>query len=500
MRVLGIRLFAFLVISVWLAGHSTAFAQMPLAGEPIDSTLKGGISNAPITLTPGAKSIGPLTLQDAVNTALKNYPAIRESEARIESAKANVSLSKTSYLPSVSFFEQTDRATDNKVNGQFLPELGLASISGPEHTYQTFNSAWYTAFGTYISWQPFDFGLRKANVTVARSGVTQAGTALTLTRFDVASRAATSYLNLLAALKFVLTAETNIHRLQVVETYVHDLVRVGLRPGADESRVQAQLAAATVALTQAEAQAEENRAVLAQNMGLAGQTVIINGGDMVQVPLETIIPTLPLANHPLLINQQTTIHTIQLREVALKRTVFPVFSLVAGLNDRGSGLDENANFTGGVRGLYPTRPNGIVGLLINYTPTDRIANRDQQKIELGNEHAERARYDEMAEEIVGRRAQASVELTSAMRVARETPVELAAARTAELQIRSRYKAGFGTIVDIADVERVLAEAEINDSLARLKVWSALLDESISQGSLTPFMTLLSSQTPMKGTP
>jgi hypothetical protein len=42
-------------------------------------------------------------------------------------------------------------------------------------------------------------------------------------------------------------------------------------------------------------------------------------------------------------------------------------------------------------------------------------------------------------------------------------------------------------VDVADAEKLLAQAEIEDSLARLRVWRALLAVAASQGDLAPFL-------------
>jgi outer membrane protein len=64
---------------------------------------------------------------------------------------------------------------------------------------------------------------------------------------------------------------------------------------------------------------------------------------------------------------------------------------------------------------------------------------------------------------------------------------LAAARTGEQQASARYKAGLGGIVEVAEAQRILAQAEIDDSIARLGVWRALLALAAAQGDLTPYL-------------
>ena len=69
-------------------------------------------------------------------------------------------------------------------------------------------------------------------------------------------------------------------------------------------------------------------------------------------------------------------------------------------------------------------------------------------------------------------------------------MQLAAAQQSEAQARARYQAGLASIVEVADAQSLLAQAEYQDQLARVDVWRALLAEAVAQGNLTPFLTLL----------
>jgi hypothetical protein len=44
-------------------------------------------------------------------------------------------------------------------------------------------------------------------------------------------------------------------------------------------------------------------------------------------------------------------------------------------------------------------------------------------------------------------------------------------------------------VEVADAERLLLQAEIEDNLARLTVWRSLLGQALAQGDLQPFLEL-----------
>lgn len=89
--------------------------------------------------TPPQKS--PLTLEQAVELALKNYPAIRAAQAQKQSAEAGVELARTSLLPRADLLFQENRATRNNVFGLLLPQSTLPSISGPDLGARTLDSA-----------------------------------------------------------------------------------------------------------------------------------------------------------------------------------------------------------------------------------------------------------------------------------------------------------------------------------------------------------------------
>src|SRR5437762_12588159 len=107
-----------------------------------------------------------LPMPEAIQRALDKYPAVRSSLEQVSAAAAGINLARTSYLPRADFLGQIDRATHNNVFGLMLPQPlpVISSISGPVLRTNSLDSVWGTAVGALVSWEPFDFGLRKANV------------------------------------------------------------------------------------------------------------------------------------------------------------------------------------------------------------------------------------------------------------------------------------------------------------------------------------------------
>src|SRR5713226_7469629 len=241
---------------------------------------------------------GLLTLNDAIQLALKNYPAIKESRARAQAAEEGVGVARTAYLPRLDTIGQVNRATTNNVFGLLFPQSVIPPITGPVlGTRSLGDSVWGSAAGVLLSWEAVDFGQRKASVGVARAQTSLAKNQTALTELDVASAAADAFLTVLAAEESVRAARANVDRLQIFANNVGTLVRNQLWPGADQSRAEAELAVANNQLSQAVQIAEVARASLADAVGSAGASFELGAGSLAAVPQFTIEPA-DLKAHP----------------------------------------------------------------------------------------------------------------------------------------------------------------------------------------------------------
>ena len=83
-------------------------------------------------------------------------------------------------------------------------------------------------------------------------------------------------------------------------------------------------------------------------------------------------------------------------------------------------------------------------------------------------------------------------LDNARQIADETPVLIKAAKDNEKKALERYRVGLSTIVEVAEAERILARAEVEDAVAQVRVWRSILAVSYAQGNLHPFMSLVAS--------
>src|SRR5579863_3737304 len=210
----------------------------------------------------------PLTIQQTVQAALRNYPFIRVSEEQVNAAAAGIQLARTAYLPRVDALAQANRATRNNIFGLLLPQNVIPSISGPVLGTNNFGTAWGSAVGALVSWEPFDFGLRRANVASAEAAKAQSSATVKRTEYDVAVSASQAYVTLAAAEETVRAAQAGVDRAEIIVRTINALVNAQLRPGADASRAQAELAAARTQLIQGQQAIAIARAAVSQFTGL----------------------------------------------------------------------------------------------------------------------------------------------------------------------------------------------------------------------------------------
>ena len=435
-----------------------------------------------------------LTLEEAVDFALKNYPAVRASLERVTAAQAGVGLARTNYLPRADVVWQTNRATDNNITGLLLPQSIIAPISGPVPVSTSNRSAWGSAAGLLFSWEPVDFGYRGAKVDAARAARDRATAEASLTRLDVAVATVNAYLTVLAAQRTVRAAEADVERRDTFDKAVRVLVDNQLRAGAEASRANAELARARVNLARAQQQDKISRAALADILGLPDVSLEVRENVLVGAPPAGSQSATPLSNNPIAQLQHARVEEAQAQVHILDRSYYPKFYLQSSIYGRGSGWDPAGKFEGGTAGLGPDRSNWAVGLSVTFPAFDIFAIRSRKAVESANERAEAARYDQALQDLTGQLRKAEASLEGSRRVAENTPVELEAARTTENQERARYQAGLATLVDVTEAQGLLVQAETDDALAQLAVWQNLASVAASQGDLAPFLQFLRDKT------
>jgi len=438
--------------------------------------------------TPGqAPAPQTLTLDQAMQYALEHYPAVVAALEQVNAAGANVDVARASYLPRLDGLWQSNRATANSIFGQLLPQSVIPAMSGPVLPSASSGSVWGSAAGALLSWEPFDFGLRRATIVSAEAALTQARAGETLMRLDVQGAVASAFLNLVSAERGVAAAQADVDRRAVLLRSVQTLVTNQLRPGADQSRVEAERAAALTRLIQAQQAQTVARITLSRLLGSAAVAAIASDALAARVPAMDPAPV-PISAHPLAQVRQATVAQARAQEDAVARTDWPRVFVQSSVFARGSGADPSGVLDGGAGGLGLDRANWAAGVQVQFPNLFDVSSlRARKAAASASSRASAALYDEALLTIGSQQQAAAAIVRAARAVAENTPIQLAAAEQSERQARARYDAGLAPLVEVADAQSLLAQAEVQDQLARIEVWRALLAAAIASGDLAPFV-------------
>lgn len=447
----------------------------------ISETLYGQSVSAPSS---------PFTLVQAIQFGLEHYPSVRMSLARVAAAKSGIDLTRTAYLPRIDIGYQGSNATFNNVSGIFFPNNFTLPISGADLQRKAYSGTWGSAAGVAVGWEPFDFGLRAANVETARAAERQGAAEVTLTKLDVGVGVGEAFFTVIIADQAVLAMQANVERRRVFAETVAVLVKSKLRPGVDSSRANAEAAAARTQLIQAELSREVARAALAEVLGIAGEHIEVKSDPLLQRPRLQSLPTPTPWAHPLAITQSATAEVFRKRKEAYDYAWVPRVELQGAFFSRGSGWESQGHLGNGINGLVPDVPNWAGGLTVTFSLFDIAAIRAKRSIEQHHEQAEQASYDQALQSLTGKHVKAIETVKATQRVADNTPIQLSASRDAEMQTRARYQAGLATVVEVADAQHLLVQASIDDLLARFGIWRALLGLAAARGTLSPFLEQL----------
>lgn len=462
------NLIVLVVVLVLLSTGLAAFAETPPAGTPLPK----------------------LTLAQAIDLAEKNYPRVRASLEQQIAAQNGIAVARTAYLPRTDILWQTNRATANNVYGLLLPQGIVPSISGPVLTADNTRSAWSSAGGALVSWQPFDFGVRRAQVNSAQQGAAAATAGLNLTRLDVEVATASAYLDLITAEQLLVIAKANLDRLQVFANAVHVLVDNQLRPGADAAQADASLAVGKIQLIQANTNVVVRRAALADLVGIPTANLEAEDAHLLAAEPGEQSASASLVTHPLAEQEAALVSQRQAQLSMITHSYVPQFNTLASLSGRGTGTALSGPFPGGTNGLAPNTLNWAVGMQLTFPAFDFFSLRAQKKVQEANVRAEQARYQQTLDDLSAQVQQAQAQLDGARQIALNTPVELTAARASEQQQRARFQAGLATVVEVAVAESLLTQAEADDAVARLNIWRALAGVAAARGDLAPFLAQL----------
>ena len=435
-----------------------------------------------------------VSLRESVDTAIRNYPTIRQKFFKLRAAKANVSLAKMQYLPNLNIDTQISGVTPNRIASVVMNNVsGFDTVpvdSGPAVQKARYGPVLNNLQGLNLNWLMVDFGLRKANDKFADADARTARADISLTELDVAFATADSFFHAAACKQVITARQASLDHMEAAKLRVKTLVAEGLRPGVDAADLDYEVSKAKINLLKAEKDFRLSLVDLAEKMGLSTHDFDIISDPVVRSPSE-IKEERPvdLSSHPLARFKFAEIDRWRAKQTVLDKAYRPHLWLNSSVWGRGSG--DRSNPIGPVAdGVLPQVFNYMIGASFSFPILEYFPLKAQKQMARSNELAARADFDAAMLLLEKKDANSRVLLEQTRKIAKQTPELVAAARVKETNVLKRYSVGLNNVVSLAVAEENLAQADVENAVAQIEVWRSILALGYAQGDLQQFFKLV----------
>ncbi|MBX9569714.1 MAG: TolC family protein [Candidatus Obscuribacterales bacterium] len=287
-------------------------------------------------------------------------------------------------------------------------------------------------------------------------------------------------------------AIANVQRFADFSLVVHAQVGAGLKPAADASLADSQLANARNDLIRARLNYDLARADLALIIGQGGELIDIEPGKMISLsdPENPLKAPPILENHPKALTKKAEVFTRLASRKILDKQYYPTFRWLGGVTLRGTTFHTNRGDVEApdVSGIFPVIPNWSVGMMVDFPFLDILRINAEKKVINERITAARSAYNLAIQELKTEDVQSRTRLQAATELASNMPIQVQAAEAAARQAQARYEAGLATVAQVAEANQILADSRVKEAVANVGVWKALLAVSAVHGDLRPFLS------------
>lgn len=457
---------AIAILACILAGCS-----FPVMPEPIDPFSTRGLTassvsdsvHRPLAMAPcGNVPVSGirLTLADVVERALCNNPQTREAWANARVQAAQVGVSQSAYLPTISVGASQNRS---RIEGGGSRAPGATNLS--QHS-----------LNASLNYLLYDFGGRAAALDNAR----QVLTALNLTQdatiqsvFLAAVQAYYQFFSTRAAVESLEQAEKSALESVHAATSRH---KVGTGTLADRLQAETAHSQATLLRIQAEGEARNARGVLANVMGEDANrdfAIVSPTLHMAGVQFERDIAGLieEARNlRPDLAAAKAQVNAAKASVEVAKAAGMPTISLTSNVSE--------SNF-----GIFAPASNASVGVSVNFPLFTGFNNTYRIRAAETQVEARLAQSEKLSQQIALDVWKAYQGVVTGTQAVKSSLTLLSGATQSERVARGRYQAGVGNILDL-----LLAQASLAN--ARMQNIQAIYNWHIAKAVLAQSMGML----------
>jgi outer membrane protein TolC len=371
--------------------------------------------------------------------------------------------------------------------------LGVAS-AGPVNAEQRWNAGFGAAYIISTNWEVFSFGRTRSRIRLSQAQTERESIDLEQTQFIHKVRVASAYLNLLIARQLLSSSEANLERVKTIQQSVKARTLSGLNPGVDSSLVNSEVSRAKLSVLEFVNNEQAVQQQLANLLNLSAENPVLPDTLYYSMlpQVDNIVSDLQ-ANPQLRFFRSRADYANKVAEVT-KRSILPGLTVFGVYQARASGFTNgyNPETSDGYSSAYwdgisPSRYNYVAGVSLSWNLMSPLKTKQQV-------HAQRFvaagylnEYEQLDRELQNQVVLSNQRIQNSLQTAREAPVQYQAASQAYLQKSVLYSNGLTTIVDLQQALYALNRAEIDQSVAFISVWNALLLKAAATGDFDLFI-------------
>ena len=439
-----------------------------------------------------AKTI--ITLKQAIDTALENYPELKARKYMVESAKMNLTDAKNQRLPSLKIGDEVDLGTANSAVGSYFPMGIVPSTSGAIRAANNPNDFSGNIGIAYMEYELYNFGLNPARIEAARSLLNSSDADYNKESYVLQYRVAELYFNLLQYKLLTAIQEKNIERYRVLYNYIKAYTSSGIKAGVDSSVANAELSKAKIQYIQTLAIYNKLKSEFMFYTGMKNNnfdvdTVLYHLSETIINQMEQNVNVDSVGSgNPLLAFYKARWDYALAQEKLVKRSYLPKLNLLGAGWARGSSISSKDFYGDYSSGLNYNRYNYMGGLAFTYNIADVVHGKNKAAIFA---YQAKSEEQEMASEktlLESQLQQADIAIQAAVNKLREIPVQLKAAQDAFSQKEAQYNAGLVNIAELTNVSYLLYSAETDQVSAQTDLFVTLLQKAITNNTLNNFIS------------
>jgi outer membrane protein TolC len=381
-----------------------------------------------------------LTLKEAINLTINNYPLIKQQQEKIKAVDYKIDQQKSAYYPDVE-----GQATYSRIGP--LPSFsfgGEALVLAPANNYNV---------NVVVNQQIYDFGKRDASVELVKSFKQSASDNVDLIKSDLSYQTLQVFYSILFLKKSVEVKDTQISALTEHLQVTNKKIESGSSTDYDALSTQVRISQAQSEKIEVLNQLKQQEIILNKLLGTAQDTTLNITGDF--------SPPESTQNLDSLLN----VAFGKRYELKLAEDELNTSHLQENLAGLGNMPSLNATLSYGIKNGYEPnldalRGNWLAAVSVRVPIFNGFLTRNKENEAKANSTVSEFNITSLKRNITSDVQQALSNLNSGLEKLHSTLTQVNFAEETVQRAEARYNSGVGTNLDVLDAETSLAQARL----------------------------------------